>query len=80
MHSANTLAAVLALVVSSSGAKAQSRSAPSDRDINLYARLLSMTDSRTLDRALVDSSLVSAWAPLRASAALAIGQLGAAHG
>ena len=47
---------------------------------DVYARLLAMTDSRTFDRALVDSALASSSAPLRAAAALAVGQVGAAHG
>ncbi|MEO8577970.1 MAG: peptidylprolyl isomerase [Gemmatimonadales bacterium] len=54
--------------------------APSPLESRLYARLLSMTDSRTFDRALVDSTLASTWAPLRAAGSLAIGQVGAAHG
>lgn len=53
---------------------------PLRRDSDLYARLLAMTDSRTFDRALVDSALASKWAPLRAAAALAVGQVGATHG
>src|SRR6266851_2841879 len=52
----------------------------SRRDSDLYARLLAMTDSRTFDRALVDSALASKWAPLRATAALAVGQVGSTHG
>src|SRR6266513_180705 len=52
----------------------------SRRDSDLYARLLAMTDSRTFDRPLVDSALASKWAPLRAAAALAVGQVGSAHG
>ena len=80
MRLTSSIAAVLAVVLSSSCAEAQSRRAPSDRDIRLYARLMAMTDSRTLDRALVDSSLASSWAPLRAATALAIGQTGAARG
>ncbi|MFN2602113.1 MAG: peptidylprolyl isomerase [Gemmatimonadaceae bacterium] len=39
-----------------------------------------MTDSRTFDKPLVDSALASKWAPLRAAAALAIGQVGSSHG
>ena len=52
----------------------------SRRNPELYARLLAMTDSRTFDRALVDSALASSWAPVRAAAALAVGQVGASHG
>ncbi len=39
-----------------------------------------MTDSRTYDRAIVDSALAASWGPLRAAAALAVGQVGAPHG
>ena len=39
-----------------------------------------MTDARSFNRSLVDSALLSGWAPLRAAAALAVGQVGAAHG
>jgi cyclophilin family peptidyl-prolyl cis-trans isomerase/HEAT repeat protein len=52
----------------------------SRRNSDLYARILAMTDSRTFDRALVDSALTSGWAPLRAAATLAIGQVGSTHG
>jgi cyclophilin family peptidyl-prolyl cis-trans isomerase/HEAT repeat protein len=75
------VAAVVALVMSASFANAQSvPRAPSPDEVTLYARLMSMTDSRTLDRAIVDSALASSWAPLRAASALAVGQIGAAHG
>ena len=66
-------------VVHSAGAQATLR-APSPVESRLYARLLSMTDSRTFDRALVDSAMRSTWAPLRAAGSLGIGQIGAAHG
>jgi cyclophilin family peptidyl-prolyl cis-trans isomerase/HEAT repeat protein len=46
------------------------------REVNLYARLLAMTDTRQLDTALVGSALSSSWRPLRAAATLAIGQIG----
>lgn len=52
----------------------------SSGDIRLYARLLAMTDSRTFDRSLLDSALLSASPPVRAAAALAVGQVGPAHG
>ena len=52
----------------------------SGRNPDLYARILAMTDSRTFDRPLVDSALASHWGSLRAAAALAVGQVGAAHG
>ena len=49
-------------------------------DVNLYARLLAMTDTRQLDIALVDRALASKWRPMRAAATLAIGQVGAEPG
>lgn len=49
-------------------------------DVNLYARLLAMTDTRQLDLVLVDRALASKWRPMRAAATLAIGQVGAEPG
>ena len=49
-------------------------------EVNLYARLLAMTDTRQLDFTLVDRALASKWRPMRAAAALAIGQVGAEPG
>ena len=49
-------------------------------DVNLYARLLAMTDTRQLDLAIVDRALASKWRPMRAAATLAIGQVGAEAG
>lgn len=49
-------------------------------DVNLYARLLAMTDTRQLDLALVDRALAGKWRPMRAAATLAIGQVGAEPG
>jgi cyclophilin family peptidyl-prolyl cis-trans isomerase/HEAT repeat protein len=49
-------------------------------EVNLYARLLAMTDTRQLDFALVDRALASKWRPMRAAATLAIGQVGAEPG
>src|SRR6266566_8448110 len=46
------------------------------REVNLYARLLAMTDTRQLDTSLVDRALASKWRPLRAAGTIAIGQLG----
>ncbi|MEA2764586.1 MAG: hypothetical protein QOK07_990 [Gemmatimonadaceae bacterium] len=45
-------------------------------EINLYARLLAMTDTRQLDMPLVERALSNKWQPLRAAATLAIGQVG----
>ncbi|MDQ6769339.1 MAG: peptidylprolyl isomerase [Gemmatimonadota bacterium] len=50
------------------------------QEVNLYARLLSMTDSRQLDMPLVERALSSKWRPLRAAATIAIGQIGPEHG
>jgi len=76
------LAVLVALAFcSASVASAQSvQRSPSSSEIRLYARLMSMTDSRTFDRALLDSVMASKWAPLRAAGALAVGQVGARHG
>jgi cyclophilin family peptidyl-prolyl cis-trans isomerase/HEAT repeat protein len=41
---------------------------------------MAMTDSRTYDKVLLDSVLASNWQPLRRAGALAIGQMGRAHG
>jgi cyclophilin family peptidyl-prolyl cis-trans isomerase/HEAT repeat protein len=71
-----TLVGVLLLVV---GARASAqRQPPSDgaEEINLYARLLAMTDTRQLDIPLVERALSSSWQPLRAAATLSIGQVG----
>jgi len=50
------------------------------REVNVYARLLAMTDTRRLDTVLVDRALASNWPPLRAAATLAIGQIGPEQG
>lgn len=50
------------------------------REVNLYARLLAMTDTRQLDTSLVDLALANKWTPMRAAAALAIGQVGTEPG
>jgi len=49
-------------------------------EVNLFARLLAMTDTRQLDMSLVDRALASKWGPVRAAAALAIGQVGTESG
>jgi cyclophilin family peptidyl-prolyl cis-trans isomerase/HEAT repeat protein len=49
-------------------------------EVNLYARLLAMTDTRQLDMSLVDRALASKWRPMRAAAILSIGQVGAEPG
>ena len=50
------------------------------REVTLYAQLLAMTDTRRLDTVLVDRALASSWAPMRAVATLAIGQVGVEPG
>ncbi|MGZ3330816.1 MAG: peptidylprolyl isomerase [Gemmatimonadaceae bacterium] len=50
------------------------------REVALYAQLLAMTDTRRLDTALIDRALASSWAPMRAAATLAIGQVGTEPG
>jgi cyclophilin family peptidyl-prolyl cis-trans isomerase/HEAT repeat protein len=50
------------------------------QEVNLYARLLAMTDTRQLDMPLVERALSSKWRPLRAVATVSIGQIGMEHG
>ncbi|MBA3341959.1 MAG: peptidylprolyl isomerase [Gemmatimonadaceae bacterium] len=66
--------AITAVTSVSAAAQAPSR-APSAGESSLYARLLAMTDARVYDAVLVDSALASSWAPMRAAAALGVGQL-----
>ena len=56
------------------------RSKLASQDVNLYARLLAMADTRQLDMALVDRALASNSRPLRAAATMAIGQVGPDQG
>jgi cyclophilin family peptidyl-prolyl cis-trans isomerase/HEAT repeat protein len=72
------LAAAAAAAVA--GAAQAQRPSLSASDVSLYAQLLAMTDTRQLDTALVDRLLASNSRPLRAAAALAIGQIGAEQG
>lgn len=72
-----------AIVVLGIAARAHAQALPSGvgaREVSLYARLLAMTDTRQLDTSLVDLALASKWSPMRAAAALAIGQVGAEPG
>jgi cyclophilin family peptidyl-prolyl cis-trans isomerase len=72
-----------AVLVVAGAATANGQRLPSGvgaQEIDLYARLLAMTDTRQLDTALVSRALSSTWTPLRAAAALAIGQVGAERG
>lgn len=50
------------------------------QDVNLYARLLAMTDTRQLDLPLVERALASKSRPLRAAATMSIGQVGPDQG
>src|ERR1700681_1898449 len=70
------LAGVLILALATQ-ASAQGLAPPAGtQEINLYARLLAMTDTRQLDMPLVERALSNQWQPLRASAAISIGQVG----
>lgn len=64
----------------SARAGAQRPSSAGADEVNLYARLLAMTDTRQMDMPLVERALSSTWQPLRAAATLAIGQVGAEIG
>jgi cyclophilin family peptidyl-prolyl cis-trans isomerase/HEAT repeat protein len=61
-------------------ASAQRSSSAGPDEVNLYARLLAMTDTRQLDMPLVERALSNNWQPLRAAATLSIGQVGAEIG
>src|SRR5712671_1928352 len=75
------LALIVALFVGSMSANGQRLpSGVGEYEVNLYARLLAMTDTRQLDTAIVSRALLSKWRPLRAAGALAIGQIGAERG
>ncbi|HWL40935.1 MAG TPA: peptidylprolyl isomerase [Gemmatimonadaceae bacterium] len=68
------------LLLIPAGAGAQRAADVATRDVDLYARIIAMTDTRTLDMPLVESALGRQWRPLRAAATLAIGQVGAEVG
>src|SRR4051812_28862905 len=74
-------AVTLALFLFCGSAHAQRAPAGANaNDIAVYGRLLAMTDTRQLDTSLVTLALSSSWAPLRAAAALAVGQIGPERG
>jgi cyclophilin family peptidyl-prolyl cis-trans isomerase/HEAT repeat protein len=50
------------------------------RELDLYARLLAMTDTRQLDTALIERARANKWQPLRTAATIAIGQIGPERG
>ncbi|HZK78880.1 MAG TPA: HEAT repeat domain-containing protein, partial [Gemmatimonadaceae bacterium] len=80
MRFRSSVAALAAVGALAAVADAQTVRSPSSSEARLYAQLMAMTDSRTFDRSLVDSALATSWAPLRAAAALSVGQVGASHG
>lgn len=67
--------ALAAVACASSGSASSGTSTAGDGEVQLDARLLQMTDMRTLDTVLVDGILATGSAPLRARAALAVGQV-----
>jgi cyclophilin family peptidyl-prolyl cis-trans isomerase/HEAT repeat protein len=71
-----TLVGVLILALA--GRASAQRLPPSvgPQEINLYARLLAMTDTRQLDMQLVERALSNHWQPLRAAATISMGQVG----
>jgi cyclophilin family peptidyl-prolyl cis-trans isomerase/HEAT repeat protein len=69
-----------AIALGAVGAKAQQSHAPDASEVAIYAQLLSMTDTRTLDMSLVEHALASNWSALRAAATMSIGQVGAEAG
>ena len=73
------LSAFLFVSVSIAEAQGSPRSL-TDAQATLWARLLQMTDGRTLDTALVRQALGSTVPALRANAALSIGQVGRSAG
>ena len=81
MRSPNRIALIVALLLPAASAGAQKLPVGLNRqELTTYARLLAMTDARTLDLPLVESALAAKWRPLRAAAALAIGQVSAPVG
>jgi cyclophilin family peptidyl-prolyl cis-trans isomerase/HEAT repeat protein len=73
----------LAVLLFSASSRATGQRLPAGvgaQELSLYAQLLAMTDTRRLDTALVSRALSSKWSPLRAAAALAIGQVGVQQG
>ncbi len=75
-----TLIAALMLGLAARASAQKLPSGVGAQEINLYARLLSMADTRQLDMPLVERALSSKWQPLRAVATLSIGQVGREQG
>jgi len=67
---------VVSLALGADATAQSGASGAAREDIEVYARLLAMTDARALDLPLVDRALAGQWRPLRAAATLAIGQVG----
>jgi cyclophilin family peptidyl-prolyl cis-trans isomerase/HEAT repeat protein len=76
----NRFAITISLVGFAASANAQLPRGVGAPEVTMYSRLLAMTDTRQLDTALIDRALASTWRPVRAAAALAIGQVGAEPG
>jgi cyclophilin family peptidyl-prolyl cis-trans isomerase/HEAT repeat protein len=74
------VAALLALGIDSSAHAQRLPRGVGAGEVDLYARLLAMTDARQLDTALIDHALENKWQPLRATATIAIGQIGPERG
>ena len=71
-----TLVGVLILALADRASAQRLPASVGAQEINLYARLLAMTDSRQLDMPLVERALSNQWQPLRAAATISIGQVG----
>ena len=76
----NSLAVILSLAAAFTVHAQAPAPRPGPRDASLYARLLAMADTRQLDMPLVERALSSRWRPLRAAAAISIGQIGVDRG
>jgi cyclophilin family peptidyl-prolyl cis-trans isomerase/HEAT repeat protein len=72
--------ATLSVLIAGLGSAQQAPARFDAGDVQQYAELLAMTDTRQLDTALIDGLLARGSRPIRAAAALAIGQVGAEQG
>jgi cyclophilin family peptidyl-prolyl cis-trans isomerase/HEAT repeat protein len=75
-----TLVGVLMVALAARASAQRLPPSVGSEEVNLYARLLAMTDTRQLDMPLVERALSNKWQPLRAAATLSIGQVGAEVG
>ena len=75
-----TLVGVMMVALATRASAQRLPSSVGAEEINLYARLLAMTDTRQLDMPLVERTLSNKWQSLRAAATLSIGQVGAGVG